>query len=65
MLVTWNLIALYLGYAYLYLSTNTGYGAQASALELGDLERRLEHVFDEGRVLKDLVWMSGEFHYKR
>ncbi len=39
---------------------HTRNGANGGALELGDLEFRVEHVLDEGRVLVDFVRCAGQ-----
>ncbi len=42
------------------ISSHTRNSADRSALELGDFELRVEHVFDEGRVLVDFVRCAGQ-----
>jgi hypothetical protein len=45
---------------HLLISSHTRNGANGGALELGHFELRVEHVFDEGRVLVDFVRCAGQ-----
>lgn len=44
----------------LHLPSNTGYRANMRPLKLGHLQRRREHVLDEGSILEDLVRDSSK-----
>mmetsp|Transcript_23372 Transcript_23372/g.54082 ORF Transcript_23372/g.54082 Transcript_23372/m.54082 type:complete len:385 (-) Transcript_23372:842-1996(-) len=44
----------------LHLASNARDGADGGALKLGDLERRVEHAFDEGRVLEDVIRLAHQ-----
>jgi len=55
-----TVMAFGLAEGFLDLTPDAGDGADGGAFELGDFERRAEHVLDECRVLEDFVWVAGK-----